>query len=101
MARNPRNPQNGQNVHGFQVRTPICHIVPVSRAYGYMVGGGGIPCFFFFSFRGFPLFFLRVFLFFSRDFGGSVGITRFFLSLPCFFNCVFPSFPGCLGVREG
>ena len=27
-------PQNGQNVHGFQVRTPICHIVPVSRAYG-------------------------------------------------------------------
>ena len=29
-------PQNGQNVHGFPVRTPICHIVPVSRAYGYM-----------------------------------------------------------------
>ena len=26
-------PQNGQNVHGFQVRTPIRHIVPVSRAY--------------------------------------------------------------------
>ena len=26
-------PRNGQNVHGFQVRTPICHIVPVSRAY--------------------------------------------------------------------
>ena len=26
-------PQNGQNVRGFQVRTPICHIVPVSRAY--------------------------------------------------------------------
>ena len=25
--------QNDQNVHGFQVRTPICHIVPVSRAY--------------------------------------------------------------------
>ena len=25
--------QNGQNVHRFQVRTPICHIVPVSRAY--------------------------------------------------------------------
>ena len=25
--------QNGQNVHGFRVRTPICHIVPVSRAY--------------------------------------------------------------------
>ena len=21
--------ENGQNVHGFQVRTPICHIVPV------------------------------------------------------------------------
>ena len=30
-------PQNGQNVHGFRVRTPICHIAPVSRAYG---GGG-------------------------------------------------------------
>ena len=29
-------PQNGQNVHRFQVRTPICHIVPVSHAYGYM-----------------------------------------------------------------
>ena len=28
-------PWNGQNVHGFRVRTPICHIVPVSRAYGY------------------------------------------------------------------
>ena len=27
--------QNGQNVHRFQVRTPICHIVPVSRAYLY------------------------------------------------------------------
>ena len=26
-------PQNRQNVHRFQVRTPICHIVPVSRAY--------------------------------------------------------------------
>ena len=26
-------PQNGQNVHGFQVRTPICHIVHVSSAY--------------------------------------------------------------------
>ena len=22
-------------MHGFQVRTPICHIVPVSRAYPY------------------------------------------------------------------
>ena len=31
-------PQNGQNVRGFQVRTPICHIVPVSRAYGGGVG---------------------------------------------------------------
>ena len=29
---NQEAPQNGQNVHGFQVRTPICHIVPVSRA---------------------------------------------------------------------
>ena len=38
MARNSRNPQEGQHVHGFQVRTPICHIVPVSRAYE---GGGG------------------------------------------------------------
>ena len=28
-----QTPQNGQNVHSFQVRTPICHIVPVSRAY--------------------------------------------------------------------
>ena len=28
-----QSPQNGQNVHRFQVRTPICHIVPVSRAY--------------------------------------------------------------------
>ena len=27
-------PQNGQHVHRFQVRTPICHIVAVSRAYG-------------------------------------------------------------------
>ena len=26
-------PLNGQNVHGFQARTPICHIVPVARAY--------------------------------------------------------------------
>ena len=24
-------------MHGFQVRTPICHIVPVSRAYVYIV----------------------------------------------------------------
>ena len=34
-------PQNGQNVHRFQARTPICHIVPVSRAYGgglYSIG---------------------------------------------------------------
>ena len=30
--------QNGQNVQGMQVRTPICHIVPVSRAHegGYL-----------------------------------------------------------------
>ena len=33
MAGSPETPQNGENVHGFQVRTPICHIVPVSRAY--------------------------------------------------------------------
>ena len=26
-------------MHGFQVRTPICHIVPVSRAYVYRGGG--------------------------------------------------------------
>ena len=32
-----QTPQNGQNVHRFQVRTPICHIVPVSRTY--VVGG--------------------------------------------------------------
>ena len=30
-----QTPQNGQNVHRLQVRTPICHIVPVSRAYPY------------------------------------------------------------------
>ena len=40
LAGNPRTPQDGQNVHGFQVRTPICHIVPVSRTYGYMRGSG-------------------------------------------------------------
>ena len=28
-----------KNVHGFQVRTPICHIVPVLRAYGGGVVG--------------------------------------------------------------
>ena len=28
-----RGKKNGQNMHGFQVRTPILHIVPVSRAY--------------------------------------------------------------------
>ena len=28
--------QNGQNVHGFQVGTPVCHIAPVSRAYPYI-----------------------------------------------------------------
>ena len=32
---NQETPQNGQNVHGFHVRTPICHIVHVSRAYPY------------------------------------------------------------------
>ena len=37
------NPSNGQNVHRFQVRTPICHIVPVSRAYGYMGGSKENP----------------------------------------------------------
>ena len=31
--RTQQTPQNDQNVHGFQVKTPICHIVPVSRAY--------------------------------------------------------------------
>ena len=31
-----QTPQNGQNVHGFPVRTPICHIVPVSRACPYI-----------------------------------------------------------------
>ena len=36
MARNEETPENGQNVHGFQVRTPICHIVPVSRTYPYI-----------------------------------------------------------------
>ena len=30
-----QTPLNGENVHGFLVRTPICHIVPVSRAYPY------------------------------------------------------------------
>ena len=29
----PQKPSKWPNVHGFQVRTPICHIVPVSRAY--------------------------------------------------------------------
>ena len=37
---NEETPENDQKVHGFQVRTPICHIVPVSRAYG---GGGLFP----------------------------------------------------------
>ena len=47
---NQEAPQNGQNVHGFPVRTPICHIVPVSRAYGRVGGawgcgrGGGGGC---------------------------------------------------------
>ena len=30
---NPRKPSKWPNVRGFQVRTRICHIVPVSRAY--------------------------------------------------------------------
>ena len=34
---NQEAPQNGQNVHGFPVRTPICHIVPISRAYLYIL----------------------------------------------------------------
>ena len=33
MAETQQTPQAGQKVHRFQVRTPICHIVPVSRAY--------------------------------------------------------------------
>ena len=42
MAENAKRPlKMGQNVHRFQVRTPICHIVPVSRAYG-----GGAKYFF-------------------------------------------------------
>ena len=33
----PKNPSKRPKcVHGFQVRTPMCHIVPVSHAYGYM-----------------------------------------------------------------
>ena len=38
----PETPQNGENVHGFQVRMPICHIVPVSRAYLYIPWGCGV-----------------------------------------------------------
>ena len=29
----PKNPQNEQDVHGFQVRTPIFQMVHISRAY--------------------------------------------------------------------
>ena len=36
-------PQKGQNVHGFQVRTPMCHFVPVSRAYGGIWARRGGP----------------------------------------------------------
>ena len=39
MSEKPTNPSKWSNVHRFQVRTPTCHIVPVSRAYG----GGGVP----------------------------------------------------------
>ena len=49
----------------------------------------GIPCFF--PLRGIPCFFER-FPFFSRDFGGSVGIKK-----PCFFGgfpCLFPKNQG-------
>ena len=41
-------PQNGQNVHRFQVRTLICQMVPISRAHG---GGGGSADFFFMGAR--------------------------------------------------
>ena len=35
LALNPREThQNRQNVHGFQVRTPICHIVPTRTLDG-------------------------------------------------------------------
>ena len=27
-------PENGQNVHGFRVRTPLCHIVPFHAPMG-------------------------------------------------------------------
>ena len=33
---NEETPENGQNVRGFQVKTPICHIAPVSHAYPYI-----------------------------------------------------------------
>ena len=36
MARKPRSPSNRTNVHSLQVETPICHIVPVSRAYPHL-----------------------------------------------------------------
>ena len=32
--------QHAQNMHGFSVGTPICHMVPMSRAYVYMGGSG-------------------------------------------------------------
>ena len=37
--------QNGQNVHGFQVRTPICHIVSFSSFWALLGGGGVKPNF--------------------------------------------------------
>ena len=36
MAGNARDPSNGQILHRFQVRTRICHIVPVSCAYPHI-----------------------------------------------------------------
>ena len=34
-SENQATTQNGQNVHSYLVRTAICHIIPVSRAYPY------------------------------------------------------------------
>ena len=43
MARKPKKPiKMAKMCTGFQVRTPICHIVPVSRAYPCWRGGGGV-----------------------------------------------------------
>ena len=38
-----QRPQNGQIVRGFQVRTPICHIVLVSHAYPFLHDEGEGP----------------------------------------------------------